>query len=134
MADSLSATSLTLQLVETAREIYGVWELLSGASAEFIIVADRLELINMILKELSTLEETEQNSNHITLLALQRSLKQLEELRLAVTGLQNPVKGFKRKCSKSIKIVLSDDRISGLRGLLQTLLSDLSLALQVARG
>lgn len=134
MADPLSLISLTLQLIGTAREICGVWKLLSGASADFTIVADRLELINVILKELSTLEENEQSSNHITLLALERSLKQLEELRLAVTTLQAPVKGFKRKYSKSMKLVLSDDRISGIRVLLQTLLSDLSSALQVAQG
>ena len=132
MVDPLSVSSLTLQLIGTAREIYGVWKLLSGASAEFAIIADRLEVVTTILHELTALEGSQQTPPPIVLLSLERSRKQLEELRLVVTGLQPPAKGLKRRCSKALKIVLSEDKIKGMRDLLQTLLSDLSLALQVA--
>ncbi len=134
MVDPLSVSSLTLQLIGTAREIYGVWKLLSEASAEFSIISDRLELVNAILQELTVVEDSQQTSNHIVLLALERSQKQLEELRLAISGLQLPAKGFKRKCSKSLKIIISEDKIQSMRDLLQILLSDLSLTLQVAQG
>lgn len=134
MVDPLSVSSLTLQLVGTARELRRLWKLLSGASAEFSIITDRLELVNAILQELTVVEGSQQTSNHIVLLALERSQKQLEELRLAIIGLQLPTKGFKRKCSKSLKIIASDDKVRSMRDLLQILLSDLSLTLQLAQG
>lgn len=133
MVDPLSVSSLALQLIGTAREIYGVWKLLRGASAESAIVSDRLELVYAILQELTVVEGNQQNSNSIVLLALERSRKQLEEFRLTVSSLQVPAKGFKRRCSKSMKIIISEEKIGNMRDLLQTLLSDLSLALQVAQ-
>ena len=75
MVDPLSLSSLILQLIGTAREIYSLWKLLSGATAEFARVAGRLELIEMILQELSTVEETQEKSNKIVLWALERSQK-----------------------------------------------------------
>ena len=134
MVDPLSLSSLILQLIGTIQEIHGVWKLLKGASAEFARAMDRLELIDMILQELSTSEEIKGNPHKIVLWALKRSQKQLEELHLVRTGLQNPAKGFKRRCSKSVNIVLFEDRISNMHDRLQTLLFDLSLALQVAQG
>ena len=87
MVDPLSISSLALQLVRTTREIYGIWKSISGASAEYVVIADCLDLISKILQELGPAKEDHQISERVVCLALERCQTQLQEFWLVIDDL-----------------------------------------------
>lgn len=126
---ALSIVGLAIQLLETAKKVNNLWELLKEASAEHKIISERLQDVRGLLEILA---ESPYDESHGLIIdpILKRCQHKLQELHTTVQNLRKPLTGssFKRQ----IKVVFTEQKIQKLQADLQLLLADLTLALQVS--
>lgn len=104
----LSIVGLATQLLETAKKVNNLWELLKEASAEHKIISERLQDVRGLLE---TLAMSPDDGGHSVIMdpILRRCQNQLQELQASVQNLRKPLTGssFKRQ----IKAVFAEHKM-----------------------